>query len=192
MAIDYLTRYVEAKPVKSTDSAAVIDFLKNGIFARHGVVSKLISDPGTAYSSHEFENFIGEWIVTHIMASIEHPETNGLVNRTTVEMMAAYVNMVHTDWDEHIPIALFAMNTAKQATTKILPFELVYGRTAVTPTELAFTWPKEEPERREVFLRKVRKWRKMARRLILGQQKKSKKSALTPTGIQTRFINGGN
>ena len=88
--------------------------------------------------------------VHHIMASSEHPETNGLVekaNLATASTLAAYVNVEHTDWDERIPHAIHAMNTAKQATTKISPFELVHGHAAVTSAELSFPWPEEEEER---------------------------------------------
>ena len=40
--------------------------------------------------------------VHHIMASSEHPETNGLVekaNLATASTLAAYFNFKHTDWD---------------------------------------------------------------------------------------------
>jgi hypothetical protein len=74
-----------------------------------------------------------------------------------------------------IPEALFAINSAKQSTTKISPFELVYGWTPVTSVELAFPFPREEPERTEDFLRKVWKWRKTARNFIMKQQARSKR-----------------
>jgi hypothetical protein len=112
------------------------------------------------------------------MASIEHPPTNGLVekaNGSLTATFAAFVNFDHTNWDEGIPEALFAINSAKQSTTKISPFELVYGRTPVTSVELAFPFPREEPERTEDFLRKVWKWRKTARNFIMKQQARSKR-----------------
>ena len=177
VTIDYLTRYVEAKAVPSTDSTAVIEFLEKDLFARHGVVEKLISDSGSAFTSVEFQNYMKKKMINHILASVEHPETNGLVekaNRTITSAISAYVNLTHTDWDDQLPNALFAINTAKQATTKISPFELLYGRTARTPIELAFPWPPDQPERKEVFFKKVWRWRKTARNLIIRQQKKSK------------------
>ena len=180
VCIDYLTRYLEVKAVPSTDSAAVVRFLKNRIFLRHGVPSYIISDAGTAYSSHEFHDFVEEWRVLHFMASVEHAATNGLVekaNGSLTSTFAAFVNLDHDDWDEKIPDAVFAMNTAKQATVKISPFELVYGRTPVMSVDLAFPFPEEEPERRTEFFRKIFRWRKVARQLILRQQARSKKLA---------------
>lgn len=72
-------------------------------------------------------------------------------NRTIAEMFYGCVFLEHTDWNENIPIALFVMSIAEQATTTISPLELVYGGTAVTPMETTFSWPKEEPEKREVW-----------------------------------------
>ncbi len=73
--------------------------------------------------------------------------------------------------------AVFCINTAKQATTEISPFELVYGRTAVLPREAAFPWPPDEPELSDEFQKRVARWRRVAavaRQLILTTQRKSK------------------
>ena len=99
----------------------------------HGVVEELISDSGSAFTSLESQNYMKKKMINHILASVEYPETNGLVekaNRTTTSAISAYVNLIHPDWNEHIPNALFAINMAKQTTTNISPFELLYGRTA--------------------------------------------------------------
>jgi hypothetical protein len=52
MAIDYLTKYVEAVAVKDTSSALVAEFVKHQINFRHGGTTRIISDQGTAFSSH--------------------------------------------------------------------------------------------------------------------------------------------
>lgn len=193
VTIDYLSRYVEAKAVPSTDSAAVIAFLDNDRFTRHGVVETLISDSGSAFTSHEFHRYMEEMGINHILASVEHPETNGLVervNRTTTAALIAFVKFDHTDWDVHLNKALFAMNTAKQATTQISPFELIHGRVPRTPVESAFPWPREEREKKEDFFERVWRWRKTARKLILQQQKKTKKYADNYPQAATRFRRG--
>jgi hypothetical protein len=48
-----------------------------------------------------------------------------------------------TDWDMNISAVLFAYRTAKQATTKIEPFYLVYGRTAHFPTKEGIEYSEE-------------------------------------------------
>lgn len=44
MAIDYLTKYVEAVAVAYTTTAIVAEFVKDHINFRHGGTSRIISD----------------------------------------------------------------------------------------------------------------------------------------------------
>ena len=60
---------------------------------------------------------------------------NGLVkrfNRTLCESLAKLTEG-QEDWDKHISPVLFAYRTAKQASTRITPFYLVYGRNPQVP-----------------------------------------------------------
>nr|KAJ0193319.1 hypothetical protein LSAT_V11C800441510 [Lactuca sativa] len=47
LAVDYVSKWVEAKATRSDDSKTVIDFLKSNIFVRFGVPRALMSDQGT-------------------------------------------------------------------------------------------------------------------------------------------------
>ena len=92
------------------------------------------------------------------MASAEHPETNGLVerlNRSLSATLAAFVNVSHMDWDEKLSAKVFAINTAKQKTTEITPFELVYGREPRLPHELAFPEASNDKEGIFQYLSKI-------------------------------------
>ncbi len=86
-----------------------------------------------------------------------------------------FLNADHTDWDEHLPFATLCINTARQSSTKRTPFELVHGRTAVLPHQSSFSWPPTFPFSLHKFLRRLRRWRTSARKLILASQAESKK-----------------
>lgn len=178
VCIDYLTRWVIAKAVTDTGAEQVCDFLREDVFLQHGtqINQRLVSDQGAAFTSALFAGLLKEWRVKHSLASAEHPETNGLVekaNGTLTSTIAAFVNLNHTDWDLRLAEAIFAINTAKHFTTEITPFELVFGRTAVLPHESAFPWPPTEIETNEDRIKKVAHWRRIARQLTIKQQKKS-------------------
>ena len=147
MCIDYLTKYVEAASVADTTTALVIEFIRENINFRHGVVTRIISDQGTAFSSHLMEDNVKEWGTHHVFATAEHPQTSGLVervNRTMTQALAAYVNTDHDDWDRHLPAAVFAINTARQSTVEISPFQLVYGRLATSLHNIGESFPVAE------------------------------------------------
>jgi hypothetical protein len=71
-----------------------------------------------------------------LLSTPYHPQTNGLVerfNRTLCESLAK-ITEGKEDWDQHIAPVLFAYRTAKQASTKMTPFYLLYGRKPQMPT----------------------------------------------------------
>jgi hypothetical protein len=52
-------------------------------------------------------------------------------------MLRAYINLEHTDWDQHLPMAEFAYNNSINATTRFTPFYLNYGRHVLSPLDIA-------------------------------------------------------
>ena len=65
------------------------------------------------------------------MSTAFHPQTDGQterVNRTLEDMLRQYVNPFHTDWDEHLDMAEFAINDAWQESVQETPFMLTYGQ----------------------------------------------------------------
>lgn len=176
--IDYLTKWLIAIPVPDVTTASVIRALRRDVIPQHGVMRRLITDKGSAFTSEEFAREMKELGVKHILATTERPQTNGLVeraNRTVVSILKCFVNADHTDWDEHLPFATLCINTARQSSTKRTPFELVHGRTAVLSHQSSFSWPPTSPFSLHKFLRRLRRWRVSARKLILASQTKSKK-----------------
>ena len=177
VCIDYLSRWIEVSPVVDTATESVVEFLHKQIFSRHGVPVRLISDQGSGFTSRDCADFLQKWRVRQIFASGEHPETNGLVekaNGTLTSAFAAFVNFQHTDWDEKVADAAFCINTAKQSSTEISPFELIYARHAALSQDRAFPWPPADTEAYEDRLAKVVRWRKTARALVLKSQRRSK------------------
>ncbi|CAM9003277.1 unnamed protein product [Rhodiola kirilowii] len=49
VAVDYVSKWVEAKATRCADAKTVIDFLRTNIFAGTGVPKAIISDQGTHF-----------------------------------------------------------------------------------------------------------------------------------------------
>ncbi|CAF4694884.1 unnamed protein product, partial [Didymodactylos carnosus] len=74
--------------------------------------------------------------VTHLYSTPYHPQTNGQIERYNSTMdakIAALSNEQKTDWDDQLPFVTFNYNTALHATTKQIPFEMMYGRSPILP-----------------------------------------------------------
>ncbi|XP_057380292.1 uncharacterized protein LOC130702681 [Daphnia carinata] len=177
VAIDYLSKWAEVAAVPDTSTQFVTSFLETNVVFRHGTPRRIISDQGTAFTSQMFAEWVARWNVKHILATAEHPETNGLVervNRTLTLAFCAFVNEDHTGWDSHLSAATYAINTARQATTETTPFELVNDRAPVLAIENLFPWPVEQQESHDVFSSRVSDLRTSVRLRILKKQRKVK------------------
>ncbi|KZR97188.1 putative Histone-lysine N-methyltransferase NSD2, partial [Daphnia magna] len=166
-------QWIEVQPVPDTSSKFAIVFLEQNILFRHGTPQRLISDQGTAFTSKLFSDWKSRWNIDHVFATAKHPETNGLVervNRNLTLAFCAFVNTTNDDWDLHLSTAAFAINTARQATTEITPFELVHGRLPVLFIENMFPWPDKEKESHSQFLTRIADLRMAARVQILRKQ----------------------
>ena len=58
------------------------------------------------------------------------------MNAIMEDMLRHYVSVDQDDWDQHLDMAEFAVNSAVQETTKMSPLELKNGYSSFTPKSL--------------------------------------------------------
>ncbi|XP_070662312.1 uncharacterized protein [Malus domestica] len=75
LAVDYVSKWVEAKATRTNDSKMVVDFVKTNIFARFGMPRVLISDGGSHFCNRTIEALLKKYNVTHKVATPYHPQT---------------------------------------------------------------------------------------------------------------------
>jgi hypothetical protein len=142
VAIDYFTKWVEAKAVKVDNAEEVAIFIYEDIVCRHGCLQKILSDRGSHFNNKMIEELMKNFEIRHGFSTSYHPKTNGLVerfNKTLCESLAKLGG--NKDWDRKIAPVLFAYRNKRQESTKIKPFYLTYGREARLPTDIMDTNP---------------------------------------------------
>lgn len=177
VATDYLTKWVEVEAVPDTSAVHLVTFVNKHLVLRHGTPRLIISDRGTSFMSRTFGCALRDYGIEHAAASPYHPQTNGLVertNRSIGDILAAFVNKSHKNWDMFIGTAAFALNTSQQEVTAKSPFELVYGRLPTLPQEssMGAAWTRRAREYEENFAERLSEARKLARLAILNKQSK--------------------
>ena len=136
VATDYFTKWPEAEAVSEATGSRVAEFIYQVIICRHGCPKQLLSDRGTHFNNEVVNGLLKQFEIRHLLSTPYYPQTNGLVerfNRTLCESLAKLTEG-QEDWDQHIAPVLFAYRTAKQSSTKMTPFYLVYGRHPQLPT----------------------------------------------------------
>ncbi|GKA96101.1 reverse transcriptase domain-containing protein [Tanacetum coccineum] len=78
VAVDYLSKCVEAKALPTNDAKVVVKFLKS-LFARFGTSRAIISDRGTHFYNDQFAKVMSKYGVTHRLATAYHPQTSSQV-----------------------------------------------------------------------------------------------------------------
>nr|GEW46423.1 reverse transcriptase domain-containing protein [Tanacetum cinerariifolium] len=78
VAVDYLSKWVEAKALPTNDARVVFKFLKN-LFAIFGTPCAIISDRGTHFCNDQFAKVMLKYGVTHRLATTYYPQTSGQV-----------------------------------------------------------------------------------------------------------------
>ncbi|GJV96594.1 reverse transcriptase domain-containing protein [Tanacetum coccineum] len=78
VAVDYLSKWVEAKALPTNDARVVVKILKS-LFARFGTPRAIISDRGTHFCNDQFAKVMLKYGVTYRLATAYHPQTSGQV-----------------------------------------------------------------------------------------------------------------
>jgi len=136
--VDYFTKYVEAFSTPDIKASTIAELFVTKIVCRHGAPSILQSDRGTDFTSQLMSEITKLFATRQLFTTPYHPMANGEVersNQTLITRIRMYVNQYHTDWDDHLPYAVFATNIHQNETTKFSPFELMFGRLPTLPID---------------------------------------------------------
>jgi transposase InsO family protein len=102
----------------------------------HGIPKTIVSDRGTQFVAHFWEQLHESLGTKLIRSSRYHPQTDGQterVNQIVEDMLRASIMHFDKSWDKCLSLAEFSYNNSYQASLKMAPFEAFYGRRCRTP-----------------------------------------------------------
>ncbi|GJV51301.1 reverse transcriptase domain-containing protein [Tanacetum coccineum] len=138
VAVDYLSKWVEAKALPTNDARVVVKFLKS-LFSQFGAPKAIISDCGTHLCNDKFDRVMSKYGVTHRLSTAYHPQTSGQVevtNHGLKRILERTVGENRASWSDKLDDALWAFRTAYKTPIGCTPYKLVYGKSCHLPVEL--------------------------------------------------------
>jgi transposase InsO family protein len=138
VVIDRFTRYAEAFPVESLSSEETAKILVEKIICRYGMPEVIGSDRGSVFVGITINQIFKILGVSRIKTTAFHPQSNGVVeifNKTMKSSLRIWAKENQKDWDELLPFALFAYNTAFHSLMRETPYYLNHGIQARTITD---------------------------------------------------------
>nr|GEZ68688.1 reverse transcriptase domain-containing protein [Tanacetum cinerariifolium] len=138
VAVDYLSKWVEAKALPTNDARVICKFLKS-LFAIFGSPRAIISDRGTHFCNDQFAKVMLKYGVTHCLSTAYHPQTSRQVevsNRGLKRILKRTIAENRASWSEKLDDALWAFRIAYKTPIGCTPYKLVYGKACHLPIEL--------------------------------------------------------
>nr|GEW10503.1 reverse transcriptase domain-containing protein [Tanacetum cinerariifolium] len=138
VAVDYLSKWVEAKALPTNDARVVVKFLKS-LFSRFRTPKAIISDRGTHFCNDQFLRVMLKYGVTHHLSTAYHPQTSGQVevtNRGLKRILERTVGENRALWSDKLEDTLWAFRTAFKTPIGCTPYRLVYGKSCHLQLEL--------------------------------------------------------
>nr|GFA53346.1 hypothetical protein [Tanacetum cinerariifolium] len=123
VAIDYLSKWVEAKALPTNDARVVCNFLKS-LFARFGSPRAIISDRGTHIYNDQFAKVMLKYGVTHRLPTAYHPQTSRKVEvskRGLKRILERTVGENRASWSDKLDDAIWSFRTAYKTPIECTP-----------------------------------------------------------------------
>ena len=111
VAVDYFTKWIEAKPLAKTTGKDVKKFVWENIICRFGLPGIIVTDNGTNFVNDPLKGWCEKLKIKQINTVVAHPQANGLVERANKSLMHGIKTRLgreRSGWVHELPIVFWA------------------------------------------------------------------------------------
>ncbi len=149
---DVLSRYLIFVPTVRNDAETAANAVFEEWVCKFGFPMIVQSDRGTHFASQVFERLCELNGMKHVMGSTGHAQSQGCVERQNqlVNQVRALCNNDIDKWPGAMLRVQYAHNIAVNESTKLSPYEIMFGQTARAPETLLGGSNKEDNNAKQV------------------------------------------
>jgi hypothetical protein len=139
VATDYFSKWTETAPLKNMTHKEVIEFITEHIIHRFNIPQTLTMDQGISFVPKKVMEFAKLYKIKLINSSPYYAQAKGQAgssNKTLIKLIKKKIEENPRRWHEVFSEALWAHRISRHNTTKVTPFELVYGQEVMLPVEV--------------------------------------------------------
>ena len=148
-AMDVFSRYLVAYPTANQDAKTIAKVLINTMTKHAYLPTTLISDKGTAFTSHVIKEVAGVLGITLKHATTKHAQTIGLLEHSHVSIKKALkieTGERRSLWHKYVNIAVPNYNTSYHTSIGCEPSRVFHGRIPYNILDLKFgIRPQQQP-----------------------------------------------
>ena len=138
--VDMFTKQAHFAPCSSNVNARQLaKIYLDTVYKHHGIQRLFIGDRDPKYTSEYWRSLMQQLKTKMNLSTAYHPQTDGnteRVHRTIEQILRAFVHNCPEEWIRDLSLAEFCYNNARHASTKLSPFEAIYGLQPLTPITL--------------------------------------------------------
>jgi hypothetical protein len=140
VVVDRFSKMLYFIPYHKSDYAIhIADLFFKEIVRLHSMPSTIVLERDAKFLSHFWRTLWNKLGTKLLFSTTCHPQTDGqteVVNRTLGTMLRAILKKNLKIWEECLPHVEFAYNQAIHSTTKVSPFQVVYGFNPYAPIDI--------------------------------------------------------
>ena len=130
VAMDYLTKWVEAIDVGKSNAKSTTKFIYEQIITRFGCLIEIVTDQGTHFINEVITVLLSTFLVVHHKSTPYYPRGNGqakIKNKLLSAILTKICEVKRNDWEHKLHATLWAYKTTFKTSNGHNPFQLTYG-----------------------------------------------------------------
>ena len=144
---EHFTKYALAVATKNQTAKTTAEVFHDSFITHFGIPTRIHSDQGACVESDIIKESCKITGMTKSKTSPYHQIGNPIperFNRTLLNMLGTLEPDKKSDWKKYLPLLTYAYNCTKHETTKISPYEIMFGRKPRLPIDSMFDTPVQE------------------------------------------------